>query len=125
MEPIDVGGHKYTVGKLDVFTQANIARKVAPMFAQVMAAKAATGSVFVALAESLSHMTDDDFDFVMRSCMKVARRLDGEKFLPVMAGNGSLMYQDIELPDVLQLTTAALQENLGRFFDKSVSAAAG
>jgi len=162
MSDIELNGVKYRTGKMDVFAQAHVARKVMPVvmgMGQGFAAAAqrslellpgpvGNGAVingadtegeaeapaevtvdpqmearenaimFEALtpiAEVLSAMKDEDFDYILRKCLSVVQRSNGERYVPLMRG-GSLMFDDIDLGTLTQLTMEVIQENLGPTF---------
>lgn len=113
------------IGKLDVFTQLHITRRLAPMVAAILSGgKDLTLDTVLTvaatkIADSLSNMSDQDMDFVIKACLSVCKRRqvvgDTEAWAPVMP-NGHLAFQDMDIGSMLGLTVNVIQENLGSFF---------
>jgi len=72
-------------------------------------------NAFGPIAQAISKMSDEDFNFVLNSCMDTATRQDGEKWARIRAQGGGFMYEDIDLPVMMQITYKTLAENLGNF----------
>ena len=62
-------------------------------------------------------MTEEDVNYVVLKCLAVVKRLDktSGSALPVLNGQ-VLLYQDIELPTLVQLAVNVVMENLSNFF---------
>lgn len=138
----EVGGVGYRIERLDAMKQFHVARRIAPVLPALVAAlpsepppnpeaaaegeapkglPAVTDEFFAALGpltEAVAKMPDEDANFIISTCLGVCLRANkhGTGWSPVMAPNGRLMFQDIELPQMLQLTWAVIEENLGGFF---------
>lgn len=142
---ITVGDYEYRIGRLPPFKQFHIARRLAPLLAAMskgavnafgeqqseapalvvraessneQAEEQAQDSLikFVQpIAEALASMSDADTEYVLNTCLAAVTRKQGERFAPVMV-NARLMFQDIQLADMMQLTVAVVRENLGDFF---------
>lgn len=117
---VELNGRTYRVGKMDVRKQFHVARRLAPVFATLgeIATKKASDLLAVAgpLAEVLSRLSDEDCDYVIDACLQAATREHKGQFSPVMSRNGTLMFQDIEMPEMLQLAIAVIQDNMSSFF---------
>jgi hypothetical protein len=126
---VQVGEKTYRIGKLNVFTQFNVVRRLAPAFFAMgkvastietdgtkiddIAALAAMGPV----AEAIAGLSDADAEFVLNKCLLVCHlKLDNGTWAPVKAQGAVNLQQDIPLPEVMQLVFAVLRENLGNFF---------
>lgn len=121
MAELTVGGKRYaTSTKLDAFVQLHIARKLGPALPIVEglvdpANVAKDKSVLTLLM--FSHISDTDTEFIIRKCLSVVqRRQEDGKPVKIQAPDGSLMFDDIPLADLLTLTVAVVDENLGDFF---------
>lgn len=120
---ITINNADYQIGKLTPRSQLHVLRRLAPsMFAMsgVFEAKddqeglMALGGVAKALAE----MSDNDVDYVLDRCMAVVSRKDstGQRWVRVQAnGSQQLMFEDITMQHMMQLTIKVLEENLGNF----------
>lgn len=117
-----INGNTYRIGKLDARTQFHVARRLAPLLAGIGKTlnqpknKDDLFSTFGPLADALSRMSDEDTDYVLDKCLSVTQRAQGNQFAPVMASNGRMMFDDIDLPAMMQLAVAVIRENIGGFF---------
>jgi hypothetical protein len=129
---MELNGNNYTIGKIVAPTQLLLLKRVGPIVLKMPAilgalaafkenkdvgafmgaVMSATGPLMAAIGE----MKDEDFNFVLFTCLKHVKRQVGDKAAPVVTESGHLMYQDIEAAHMLMLTVTTLQENLGRFF---------
>ena len=64
------------------------------------------------IADVLSRMEEADVDYVLKKCLAVVARHNGQHYVPVMR-SGSLMFDDIDLATLMQLTMEVVQDNLG------------
>lgn len=117
-----INGNTYRIGKLDARTQFHVARRLAPLLAGIGKTlnqpknKDDLFSTFGPLADALSSMSDEDTDYVLDKCLSVVHRAQGNQFAPVMTTNGRMMFDDIDLPSMMQLAVTVVRENIGGFF---------
>ena len=129
---ITIGDFTYRTGKLTPYQQFHVARRLAPMLSAL--GKAAEGAndggkldsltdtaalmaVFAPVADAVSKMSDSDSEYVINACMDSChRRITDDKWAPVRVA-GRLMFEDMGLKDLIQITINTIQENLGNFFD--------
>lgn len=147
MERITVGQHSYVIGKLDVFSQAHVSRRItpiiptlAPLLAEVakggiqemvdkleLASKDENSGAALAdvdlsglakaampFADALAEMSDENADYVLKKCLSVVKRDTGSSLANICA-NGTLMFDDLDLGDMLPLVIAVLRVSLGNF----------
>lgn len=126
---LDIGGHKYRIGKLNAFAQFHLARRLAPalwamgsgMVANLKGVDASPDTFALGamgpLVEVISKMSNEDSEHVLHACLGVCHRQSGTGWQIMYTEGGGLMFQDIDLGALMQLTTAAIQENLGNFLD--------
>ena len=116
---------EYNFIKVDPFKQFHIVRRLAPIFGELsgIAQGAAEGKkvdpfeALVPVADALSKLPDDEVEAVLFTLLGCVTRKSGGGYAPIVApGTKSLMFQDIELPLMLQLAGRALMHNLGNFF---------
>lgn len=126
---ITIGTENYATGKLDAFEQFHVTRRVAPIFGMlgITATQIAKYSdkqtpeadAFAAMLpvvfEQVASMREEDVDYVLKTCLSKCSRQQGDRYAPVMT-QGKLMFMDIEMPAMIQLVLATMQENLGGFF---------
>lgn len=106
-------------GKLDVFTQLALARKLAPAIPIVdiqLKAENKDKPKGILVVMMLSQIDDNDSQYVVNKCLSVVlRRQDDGNFAKVQATNGALMFDDLTMSDVLELVSWVIEENLGDF----------
>jgi uncharacterized protein YejL (UPF0352 family) len=155
MTEIEINGERFRVNKMNVFDQAHVARKVAPIifsmgrgYAAALSklpqrpetsappdyANGGNGSTddfeappdaqevaqqnevlfdtLVPIADVLSKMEDADVDYVLKKCLAVCQKHNGSNWVPIMRG-GNLMFEDLDLAALIQLTMEVVQDNLG------------
>jgi hypothetical protein len=123
MSDIEVSGNVYRIGRMDARKQFHVSRRLAPLLAGLGGAiagkKEDIASTFQPIAEALAQMSDEDTDYILDNCLAVVSRQQGNQFAPVMARGGNMMFEDIDLPTMMQLTITVIRENLGGFFPAS------
>lgn len=128
MSELTIRDKVYLLGKVDTFTQLHLARKLGPSIPIVeglMDPRNAEKDKSILTVLMLSHISDVDTDFVIRKCMSVVHRRQAEsKPAKVQAPDGTLMFDDITLSDMLEITVAVIEENLGDFFRTALASMA-
>lgn len=106
-------------GKLDVFTQLALARKLAPAIPIVdiqLKAENKDKPKGILVVMMLSQIDDNDSQYVVNKCLSVVlRKQDDGNFAKVQATNSALMFDDLTMSDVLELVSWVIEENLGDF----------
>lgn len=142
-EAIPIGSHKYKIGRLSIFDQMVVSRRLMPalkgvvdrdIILQVIAAKgegpgntAETLKTMFAqgdmvglihkLADAIYSLTDEDAERIVRTSLKaVTRQNPGGVFTPVLTPQGHFMFDDLKLGDALQLSWKVIEQHLGDFF---------
>jgi hypothetical protein len=114
-----VNNHEYTLIQLDVFSQFKLVRKLGPFISSINAAQEAGLTPFDALTETLSVISDEDAEAIIKIALGSVRRVDGNMSAAVYNGKGTVMqYSDISLSDVLDLTVQVVMYNLKDFFSE-------
>jgi hypothetical protein len=128
---VEVKKIMYRIGKMSPWDQFHVARKLAPVLWSAFDAARAAGTDPTNLTDMatfgvlgtplnvLARMSNEDSEYVMRTCLNVVARKDGvsNKFMPVTAANGAFMYDDIKMPDMVRLVFEVMKDNLGDFMD--------
>lgn len=100
--------------------QFHVVRRLGPAIMGFLATGVTGGGIAGAIGpiiDHLSKMSDEDSDYVLDHCLNVVQRSQpNNEWVKVRAPNGSLMFNDIELPQLINLTRAVLTENLRGFF---------
>src|SRR5574343_293150 len=69
-----------------------------------------------AFADGISSMSDEHSEYVLYTCLGVVRRLNGQNWVPVWsAQHKAMMFEDIDLAVMIQLTVKVIIENLEPF----------
>jgi hypothetical protein len=137
---VEVNGRRYQVGRLPALTQLHVARKLMPCIAglsklapkiQGMLPGSATedkatdamaeeviGEVVGSVGAALSSMSDEDVEYIVKTCLKVcyAEQAGTGGWAPMANSQGLIMDANLELPDLLRVTMEVVKENLGGFF---------
>jgi len=131
MQEVEYNGIKYRTGKLDAFKQFHLFRKLMPLFSgmgetaamQVMGGEtevnenAVRWAALGPISQAVSEMSQSDSEFILRTCLSVCLRQNPTgQWVKFTAPNGELMFEDLDLMGMLQLTFAVIQDNLGNFF---------
>lgn len=132
MTEFTINGIEYRSGKLDTFKQLHVSRKIAPLVPKLLPVFVAfkqgkkpndemaiddLGLVAQAIqpvTDVLAEMSDQDVEFVFDSCLSAVHRRQGRDWQPIWR-NGVLMFDDIEMPLMIQLTLKVIWDNLGGF----------
>ena len=143
MEPIafEISGVAYKARRMDIFSQANIARKIAPLMASgaaqlVRVVKAATEKrlsladmppeqmieQFAPLMAELAKMPEDDLRFVITTCLATVQKDNGAPGHPVWANVWPAGVQEPMFPEfrtdlvlTLRVVVAVIAGTLGNF----------
>lgn len=136
---VEVQGQRYSIGRLDVFVQMHIARRVGTVINEIEAAKyemyqdgtlaeLIEGEDPVLRASRIMHgmvkagwramgaMAQDDADYVMFECLKVVQReQQGGDWAKVVTGKQAL-FADMTGQVLMRLVVEVCKENLADFF---------
>lgn len=126
-------GRTYRVGRMDAKRQFHVLRRMGPIMPGLMAlvgtepgvektdgkgldAEAGAQAALGVLATSLAEIPDADMDYILDNCLAVAERKQAAGGWARVAIDGALMFEDIDMPVMLQIAWQALQHNLSGFF---------
>jgi hypothetical protein len=115
---LNIGGVDYQVGSMDAFSQLHVARKLSPampILEPLLADRNAGKDVTLLVVILMSRLTDEETEYVIEKCLSVVSRKQDKGWAKIRA-NGVMMFQDTSMAAVVQLTAAAIAENLGDFF---------
>ena len=136
MEIIPIGGHDYTIGRLNALDQLHVSRKIAPIIPNIMpilteVAKGDLEKVIASietdenaelagleplakalepLMEAIAKIPEEDVNYVIHKCLSVVKR-NGS----VVCRGESIMFDDLDMNHLLPLTVAVIRTNLGNF----------
>lgn len=75
---------------------------------------------FSPIIETFSRIPDDDMDFILKTCLAVVQIQDGKEWHPV-ASNGHIMYDSLDVSDMLNLVFYVVRDELINFIQKTVT----
>ncbi|WP_218950552.1 phage tail assembly chaperone [Acinetobacter sp. YH12255] len=136
MEIIPIGGHDYTIGRLNALDQLHVSRKIAPIVPNIMpilteVAKGDLERVIESIEdgennelegleplaealepfmEAIAKMPEDDVNYVVHKCLSVVKRGGA-----AVCRNNTIMFDDLDMNHLLPLTIAVIRMNLGNF----------
>jgi hypothetical protein len=122
---LTLGANSYsTNSRLSTFDQLHVARKLGPALPLVdglvrLDNAAKNKQLLVVLM--FSRISDEDTDDVIKKCLRVVLRKQGPDYVKVQGQGDVLMFDDITMADLLELTMAVIEENLGDFFRTSLA----
>jgi len=129
-----VNGHDYATTKMRVLDQLNLTRRLAPAIG-VGISKIGVSGMKDAVTEELTKeqaeeraialvpiflevyasLSEDDANWITMKCLECVQRRSDQGYAFV-ARSGEIMFDDIELPEILQLIGHVIRENLASFF---------
>ncbi|MBC3230756.1 phage tail assembly chaperone [Serratia fonticola] len=126
----EIKGHKYRSNKLNTFEQLKVSRKLLPVlsgllgeikvFKQLQSGQItiedAIKTALPTIAQTLSDMSEEDSNAILHPCLAVVLRQQGTGYVAIFA-NGQLMFDDIGLMEMLQITARVVADSLGNFLD--------
>ena len=124
----EIAGQRYRAEKLDAFKQLHVSRKIAPIIPKLLpmflkfaeqkdALKddlAGMAEAFEPLAQALAEMPDADCEYVFNACLSMVMRNHQNNWASIWVG-GSLMFDDIDLGAMVQITAKVIWDSLGNF----------
>jgi len=124
MQEVDIGSRRYRTGKLDAFKQFHLFRKLMPILsglgesfgAESGESEAAFWSSLGPVATAIAEMSQQDSEFILKTCLMACTTWNGNGWVRVMGNNGEMMFEDISMMDMLQLSFEVVKDNLGLFF---------
>lgn len=139
------GAHTYSVGKLSALKQFHISRRLTPLlgaFASVFAEAKGKGkslakqldegkkdeldlsekeiaSALTAFGTAFATLPDETFDYIMRECFSVVQRKQarGTGWADILTASGDLMYEDMDMVEMLAVCFHVLRHNMASFTD--------
>src|SRR6266566_5255373 len=99
MQEIEINGKNYRVGRLNAIDQWHVFRKLAPVLSGL-------GQTF----SSLPSLSDDDTEYVLRKCLAACTRHNGDQWSRISAPNGAIMFDDLDMMQMIRLTVEVLRD---------------
>ena len=133
MNEFEFGGRKFKIGKLNVFKQFHVVRRIAPVLADMLPVmgdlQKATknnqksedekfqevASILAPILKGFSKLSDQDSEFVLYGLLSCVEVQLGNSWTKIATDN-LLMVQDFDLPALLQIAGRSFMANLSNFF---------
>lgn len=118
----EVNGVMYRATRLNAMTQLQLMRRLSPVIPMIMGVDQADNVAVVTKAtEFLSALSDDDMEYIVKTCLKSCERKDGGRGHPswnrVMLDDGSNMYEDaMTMTDLITICGQVISFNLSDLF---------
>lgn len=124
----EIKGLKYRAAKLSVFEQLKVSRKLLPLLSGLLGEikvlrQLKSGQITIeealkvalpVIANTLSDLSDDDSNAIIHPCLAVVSRETGKSYTAIFT-SGQLMFDDIDLMDMLQIVARVVGDSLGNF----------
>src|SRR6185312_6619357 len=121
MAEFEIDGVKYQSDKLPLFTQFHVLRRMGSLFSSIVGAGAVRDKdpllAIGYIATAVSKLSEDDANYVLKNCLSVVKKLQGAVWAPLMSATGNLMFNDLSLPNMLEIAQKVLEDNFGPFID--------
>lgn len=136
MIEFEIAGHGYRSASMPLRTQFHVTRRLAPVLgaigplvkgidfralkddpvAQVALFDRVLEHVLPGIAETIAAMSDADSDYVINACLQACERRQAVGgWARVMVGS-AIMFADLTLPAMMQITYRIMQDTIGPFF---------
>ena len=123
----------YKIGKLSVFDQWHLSRKVAPIIPTLIPVfmklqkssgenplsgdLAGMAELITPFAEGIANMDNESSEFILSTCLGAVQRKQGDSWAPIWSNRGAVcMFDDIDLGSMIQMCFRVIKESLGPFF---------
>lgn len=124
MDEIEIEGQVYSIGKMDVFTQFHVVRRLGPLAPTILAylekpkEERQLLDLFYPLMGLISTLSDADTDYILHQCLATVTRKQAGGWAKVQSAGG-LMFDDITMPTMLKLTWEVILKDIASFFPTS------
>ncbi|WP_281659640.1 phage tail assembly chaperone [Microvirgula aerodenitrificans] len=142
MAEFEIKGVNYRAGKIPARIQFHLTRKLSPLLPglvplvfsvikgggpkqgepaslvairSLMADPDGMAKLIAPVADAFAALPDDHADFIIDTCLSVVARQQGNSWASAMASNGAMMFDDMDLPTIMQVVVRVLTDNLGNF----------
>jgi hypothetical protein len=125
----ELAGKKYKLHKLDAFKQFHVVRRLSPILGDLIAVAPRLAKVspnqmgdeqlalLSPILKGISALSDADSNFVLNTLLSsIEMQQTAQGGWARVSTDSGLMFQDLELPILLQLAGRAFQYNMAGFF---------
>lgn len=127
---VQVGGERYRIGRLPPITQFHLVRRMGSALVGGLGAhlgrQATAAEMIVPVMEAVSKLSDEDSEYIINTCLGAMTRhqAGSDAWAPVLVAR-RLMFEDITMPLMLELTFKVLEAQLDNFFPSAAPKASG
>ncbi len=136
MNDLNISGHDYKFDKIPALAQFHIVRRLAPIIGELLGAvdpkkfkdgkadinQAEMIKVLVPITSALAKLSDEDANYVLFGLLKyITRKQIGGGWAKIATGE-TLMFEDIDMKIMIQLSVKSFMVNLGGFISALPSA---
>jgi len=125
-----LGEHTYSIGRLDTFRQLHVARRLGTVVSAILETMtkgedgAPIGETLEPIMTALGRMSDEDVNYVIKSCLSVVTRKQAAGWAPVQGNGGVLMFEDITVSHMMMITAKVMEAHrISDFFTDLISLA--
>lgn len=124
---VTIGTRNFRSTKMDPFKQFHVLRRMGSLFPSLAGAIRVEDKMLAAgyIMAALSRLADDDANFIINSCLATCKIQQGSLWADVIDGSGNLMFQDMQLPDIMELVWKVLKDNYAPFMKDLLSKVSG
>lgn len=124
---IKIGSRDYRLTKLDPFKQFQLLRRMGSLLPAIMGAVKVPDKIMGAgfISNAISQLSDENSDFVINTCLRACQLKQGTVWADVMNANNSLMFKELELPDILEIVWRVLEFNFRPFIPDLLARVSG
>ncbi|TDV39527.1 hypothetical protein C7405_101646 [Paraburkholderia caballeronis] len=127
---IELGGHRYQIGRMSAMQQFHVSRRIATVLPPLIRTYLDLQSSDIPLTknlkllatsiepvmDALSHMRDDEAEYVVGACLRVVERQHANGWARVWSTTQNVcMFDDIDMGAMLTLAGHVIVGNLGSF----------
>lgn len=115
-----IGENTYRAGRMNAMKQFHVARRIAPVIGSLVALTRGAPTmdeILQPIAEAIARLSDQDCEYVLGACLATCQRQSGQGWAVIWNDRiGKLIFDDIDLPVMIEIATRVLQDNLAPFF---------
>lgn len=119
MADFTVKGKNYRSAKMDVIKQFHVLRRMGPLYPNLMAAlRLKNEDPMMAISfgvTAMSKLSDEDFNFILSACLSSCQINQGGQLWVALMANNTLMFQDLVLEELLEISWNILRDNFEAF----------
>jgi len=110
---------------MDAFTQLKIVRRMGPampLMEGLVSPENLAKDRSIVMVLMFSHISEEDMLFVVHQCLELVDRQGPGDQAPVpVQRNGTVMFDNITMSEMLKIAVAVVEENIGDFFRTTLS----